>query len=695
MINKKNFNLIIFLSSFCIVAINGSNLYEELTQSRVQQPQSQINPYSDLLLDNGKCEPLNPEVLPLCKDIAYNETRFPNFMKQKSQQEAASETSIYLPLVRINCSPVLKLFLCSLYAPPCIKNYSSTLKPCREMCEKAKSGCEDFMKRFSYSWPDYIDCWRFPSFNGAEACITDENYATTTSPQQIQNNQYLYQKNSLGSSNQPNFALQPSLNTQQQQQQQSSKVDSNFLTQLTPQQQQVLLNTLTGPLQSVSSIDLQNKNFVQLYAAAIAAAIAASSSSSQTQSQSSAGSLSNNLLSGLTPSISQNYLHRIRFICPAVLQLQSDTKNTHYLSVNDEKINQCAMPCDNTLFERQEIEFARSWVLIWSSLCFSSTLFTILTFIIETSRFRYPERPIIFLSGCYMLVAFAYLLGSSSLTSNSIVCKTQKNSLLQISDYLIQGVEHLPCTILFMLIYFFSMASSVWWVVLTLTWFLAAGLKWGHEAIENISSYFHLAAWTIPGIKLIVILWLQKVDADILSGVCFTGIRNMIIMKGFVLAPLILYLILGTCFLLAGFVSLIRIRNVMKHEGNKTVKLEKFMVRIGVFSILYMVPAIIVICCYFYEQSSYNKWIDYWLKRNSLEFNLPPDYVSANLFENDRTSLVFSLFMVKYAMILVVGITSGFWIWSHKTISSWQRFFDRLFGCLGNFKPKYKNEAAV
>ena len=308
---------------------------------------------------------------------------------------------------------------------------------------------------------------------------------------------------------------------------------------------------------------------------------------------------------------------------------------------------------------------------------------------------RYPERPIIFLSGCYMMVALGYLLGSSSLTSNSIVCRVQKNALMQLRDYLVQGVEHVPCTLLFMLIYFFGMSACVWWVVLTLTWFLAAGLKWGHEAIESISSYFHLAAWAIPGVKMIALLWLQKIDADILSGTCFTGIRNMSIMKGFVLAPLCLYLILGTCFLLAGFVSLIRIRNVMKHDGNHTGKLEKFMVRIGVFSILYMVPAIIVICCYFYEQSAYPKWIDYWLKKNSLEFNLPPDYVSNSLFEIDRSAVVYSLFMIKYAMVLVVGITSGFWIWSHKTIASWQRFYDRVFVCFDSFKPKYKNEAAV
>lgn len=59
--------------------------------------------------------------------------------------------------------------------------------------------------------------------------------------------------------------------------------------------------------------------------------------------------------------------------------------------------------------------------------------------------------------------------------SDSIVCKPLKNGQMETRKYLVQGVEQVSCTMLFMMIYFFSMSSSIWWVVLTLTWFLAAG----------------------------------------------------------------------------------------------------------------------------------------------------------------------------------------------------------------------------
>eukprot|EP00061_Rhincodon_typus_P018954 g48355.t1 len=56
---------------------------------------------------------------------------------------------------------------------------------------------------------------------------------------------------------------------------------------------------------------------------------------------------------------------------------------------------------------------------------------------------------------------------------------------------------------------------------------VAAGLKWGHEAIEMHSSYFHIAAWAIPAVKTIVILIMRLVDADELTGLCYVGNQNI------------------------------------------------------------------------------------------------------------------------------------------------------------------------
>lgn len=56
------------------------------------------------------------------------------------------------------------------------------------------------------------------------------------------------------------------------------------------------------------------------------------------------------------------------------------------------------------------------------------------------------------------------------------------------------------------------MAAFAWWACLALAWFLAAGLKWGHEAIESKSHLFHLIAWAIPALQTICVLALGKVE---------------------------------------------------------------------------------------------------------------------------------------------------------------------------------------
>lgn len=150
---------------------------------------------------------------------------------------------------------------------------------------------------------------------------------------------------------------------------------------------------------------------------------------------------------------------------------------------------------------------------------------------------------------------------------------------------------------------------------------------------------------------------------------------------GFVLAPLCVYLVLGTIFLLAGFVSLFRIRTVMKHDGTKTDKLEKLMIRIGVFGVLYTVPALIVIACLFYEHSHFDNWMMTWHSDlcNIPVYSIPcRKYMLTNRLEPDRPK--FEMFMIKYLMTMIVGITSSFWIWSGKTLTSWKQFFDKIKG---------------
>jgi frizzled 5/8 len=168
----------------------------------------------------------------------------------------------------------------------------------------------------------------------------------------------------------------------------------------------------------------------------------------------------------------------------------------------------------------------------------------------------------------------------------------------------------------------------------------------------------------VPTVKSVAVLVMSAVDGDPVVGVCYVGNQNADNLRLFVMTPLVAYLFLGTSFLLAGFVSLFRIRNVIKQQGrSKADKLEKLMIRIGVFSVLYTVPATIVIGCHFYE--SHRDWLAPW---------------ACPCHEQQRPVPLYTIIMLKYFMALAVGITSGVWIWSGKTIDSWRRFWFRITG---------------
>uniref|UniRef100_G3NMG5 Frizzled-6 n=1 Tax=Gasterosteus aculeatus aculeatus TaxID=481459 RepID=G3NMG5_GASAC len=364
-----------------------------------------------------------------------------------------------------------------------------------------------------------------------------------------------------------------------------------------------------------------------------------------------------------TTAISSSSAKRdLGFWCP----LQLKTKPGHGSSFLGAQ--GCAPPCANMYFKPHDVEFAKNFIGVCSVICLGATLFTFLTFLIDVKRFRYPERPIIFYAVCYSFVSLIYFVGF--LLGNNAACAG--GDLPAGVDTVVLGSQSKGCTLLFMLLYFFTIAGIVWWVILTITWFLAAGPKWSCEAIEKKAVWFHSVAWGIPGALTVMLLALNKVEGDNISGVCFVGLYDLDALRYFVLAPLCVGVVVGLFLILAGIVSLNHVRQVIQHDERNQEKLKKFMIRIGVFSCLYLVPLVTLLACYTYEQSHRSSWENTWIHDRCQEYSIPCPYKTQ---EHERPDL--SLFLVKYLMTLVVGISASFWVSSKKTCSEWAYFFNR------------------
>uniref|UniRef100_A0A8C1I8L1 Frizzled-3 n=1 Tax=Cyprinus carpio TaxID=7962 RepID=A0A8C1I8L1_CYPCA len=485
------------------------------------------------------CEPIT---LRMCQGLTYNTTFMPNLLNHYDQQTAALAMEPFHPMVNLECSTEIRPFLCALYAPVCTE-YGHVTLPCRRLCQRAKSDCYKLMDMFGVTWPDEMQCSRFPD--------CDESY-----PRAID-----------------------------------------------------LLPSSDGTEESPSSVQ-------------------------------------------------RDY----GFWCPRELKIEPDLGYS-FMGVRD-----CSPPCPNMYFRKDELIFARYFIGVVSIVCLSATLFTFLTFLIDVGRFRYPERPIIFYAVCYMMVSLVFFLGF--LLEDRVSCNAASSGRFRAST-VTQGSHNKACTLLFMTLYFFTMAGSVWWVILTITWFLAAVPKWGSEAIEKKALLFHAVAWGVPGALTITLMAMNKIEGDSMSGVCFVGLYDLMALRWFLLVPLSLDVVVGVVLLLAGIAALNRVRMEIPLEKENQDKLVKFMIRIGVFSVLYLVPLLTVIGCYLYEQSHRAAWETTWVQERCREYHIPCPFKVEQTSRPDIT-----LFLIKYLMMLVVGIPSVFWVGSKKTCFEWASFFN-------------------
>lgn len=320
----------------------------------------------------------------------------------------------------------------------------------------------------------------------------------------------------------------------------------------------------------------------------------------------------------------------------------------------DDVTRQCAARCGvDVMFRSADKKFISTWTTAWAVLSLASSLFAAFTFLIEPSRFDYPERPVMFLAVCYAFYSAAYVLRAAA-GAEVVSCDRPRGVLgadhllivsPEVNRYVIrEGLESVWCLAVFLVLYYFGTAGVVWWALLAVTWFLASARKWSREAIRSYAGYIHLVGWSLPAVQTIVVLAIRQVDGDELTGTCYVGSQDSTALAGFVLAPLTVYLTIGTAFIGLGFLALFGVRHDLKRtdlqlchgagdglhstalsgghghvsaaaaSSNDVRKLEKLMARIGLFSGLYFVAMCCHLAALFYQQVRIGESIETALK---------------------------------------------------------------------------------
>ncbi|KAI6186404.1 Frizzled/Smoothened family membrane region containing protein [Aphelenchoides besseyi] len=527
-----------------------------------------------LVVATKKCEPIT---IPLCKNIGYNTTAYPNSLGHETQEEAGLEVHQFYALVEVGCYVHLRFMLCGIYSPICQNDYDLDILPCQEVCNEAQRKCSPLMEQHGFKWPDTLNCDRLPRFKDQQSTGT----LCAAPPDATRSDK-------------------------------SKAIDEDSSFKVDEEHNRVNVDRSRGHKRPP--------------------AVRPTSTADRCDCQ-----------------------------CTTPFRLIStESGNSNLFQVQN--VSNCAYSCDGLLNNPTQIDrdFVRKWTLIFTAICFGLSFFTVLTFSIDLNRFPYPERPILYFALCQSLFAVGYLV-PALYDGEPLGCES---GLLRQANSPIAKSGSFGCTIVFGLVYYFSMAGAAFWVVLTVSFLLAAVPHWSCEWIAHWSPRFHVLAWGIPAIQTALVYYFGAVDGDPLTGVCSVGNTNTEWLLIFVIAPLAFYLVVGLLCLFTGFRNLCGIRANLKktHPSiDKTSKLTQLMSKIGLFAAIYSVSILLQLALLSFEYVNRPKWERALLCPLCLIDQLPT---------NDT---LYYMSLMKTVAVMITGWSSAVWILSPKTIQSWKQ----------------------
>ena len=306
----------------------------------------------------------------------------------------------------------------------------------------------------------------------------------------------------------------------------------------------------------------------------------------------------------------------------------------------------CVYKCGaDAFFTTYQKKIVETCILVFAVLCFIFTLFSLITFWTESTRFKFPERPVLFLTLCYNLLSICYLLKIFYQKSTNFSEADEVHDFNGISPS-IKATEiganqcsiNSQCLAYFIIINYLIISASFWWLIFGLCWWLSTAKQWSPEALERKSGLFHVLAWLLPLASPIAALLFGAIKKTELTGMC-TAV-------GFTEIPSLILLTLGLFFIVLSAKSLRSLRTSWKNS-----KLSQVMSRILMFGIIFVAPAIAAITLML---------IDY-------DKEVPPCMPGEACYLPEKRTI--NITIIRYACLFFGGV-SGIWVWSKKTCLS-------------------------
>ncbi|XP_063625879.1 frizzled-4 [Cydia splendana] len=322
----------------------------------------------------------------------------------------------------------------------------------------------------------------------------------------------------------------------------------------------------------------------------------------------------------------------------------------------------CAQFCDaEVLWENGERRAAEVWLATWAALSFACTLAAVGAQLACGERGGAGERALVLVALCRCAAAAGWGVRAAAGRAAAGCAKdsTSPARLLLAHD----GLANPNCAVVFLLLYYFGLAASVWWVVVAGAWRASVLRPPTGTGRGDHSSLLQLAAWGVPAALAAAVLVTRDVDADELTGTCFVGNQSSKSLLALVIIPEAICLLLGCVFLSSGLRAVLR-RPAPVPAPSALLNAppqphtDQSVLRLGAFAALYAVPSACILATWVYEYA----WRDEWLSTP-----MPSSEPSTH------ARPAFWVFLFRIFATQILGVMVAVWIATPRLKALWRR----------------------
>ena len=327
----------------------------------------------------------------------------------------------------------------------------------------------------------------------------------------------------------------------------------------------------------------------------------------------------------------------------------------------------CLAKCSNAPFSGQSAQQLRLLNLALACLCLICNGLVLGVWIVRQEKCdKHPKHSLVRISTCFLFISVLHVV-TFFVNNQTCVEGHMASQVVYECKYnwfpLGEIGQESVCKSVAAVHYFLEIAAVMWWMVLILTFFLEAVLKWTDEAIKQKSGLFSLIAWGSAALISVCSILFSRIGPDLLTGFCvFTS-------ECLVYSVLVVLLqVIATFMFLLTLKSFQQINRFFKSQSVQMDKFERLILQVICLFLMFFVPNLFRIFFHLYTFWSQDSW---------------------TIFNVDNPTLL--LPMTLFVMRIIATFLPGLFLCLHVSVGP---MYALCLTSAKRFKPKFYSPAA-